>query len=435
MARKAKTTSQAAPVKEKVSAQANTNKKRKAEDDLDSPRTCLQVEKSSVGAISRADQTVKPAEQSLSHSTQYHAGSGTGMSITKASGGEGSAVDPDKGFLEIKSKFVDENNTGGQFVTVETLQSEELLDIPSWGYTPPAGGSPTAAFISIKRKGIQYQIYFSISPKEERTLANECIDLLLKQDLFGIGDLLLPLCSSIFDDADNNPIVVNNVESFLQSSVIYLRLDTNTQTIQPHPVSSNGHTVDWAKFFPTGTPPCPSWKLSDVKSFRPHNATNMIYEVEFDNETEPLVFKIPGGHGGFVQEFTTLLRCEELNIRAPRIKALLGVGTNWEGFVMTKIQASFCLADYCSDSIKATLTDRKRWFQQISEAVQALHRVDHIWGDAKSANVLIDNEGNACLIDFEGGRCDPWVPAELVDTPAGDLHALEEFRKFLKLDE
>jgi serine/threonine protein kinase len=129
----------------------------------------------------------------------------------------------------------------------------------------------------------------------------------------------------------------------------------------------------------------------------------MIYEVEFKDEKDPLVFKMVDRYGPFVQEFMTLLQCERLKIQAPRIKGLLGVGTNCGGFVMTKIQASFCLDDCHSKSINSTLDDRKRWYQQILDALQALHRVDYIWGDAKPANVLINEDGDACLIDFEGG--------------------------------
>jgi hypothetical protein len=49
--------------------------------------------------------------------------------------------------------------------------------------------------------------------------------------------------------------------------------------------------------------------------------------------------------------------------------------------------------------------------------------------------VLIDNEGTACLIDFEGGYQPGWIDTGLADTKEGDLQGLAKLHDFLKLDE
>jgi hypothetical protein len=52
--------------------------------------------------------------------------------------------------------------------------------------------------------------------------------------------------------------------------------------------------------------------------------------------------------------------------------------------------------------------------------------MDIVWGDAKTANVLIDKKDDAWLIDFGGGNTEVWIDEELWDTKEGDLQALEK---------
>jgi tRNA A-37 threonylcarbamoyl transferase component Bud32 len=184
------------------------------------------------------------------------------------------------------------------------------------------------------------------------------------------------------------------------------------------------------------------WKLSDVKRFRPHSHTSMIYEIDLrdENDFNPVVFKRMDNYRHLQWEYSSLDHCNKVGIRAPKILGLLGVGTHWGGCVMTKIDATFCLQDCHPESIKATsiqpaLADRKRWFEQISDAIRTLHRDGYVWGDVKPANVLINKDGDACLIDFEGGSDQDWIDYELTDTAEGDLQGLDKLRDFLNLDE
>ncbi|PGH12736.1 hypothetical protein AJ79_04097 [Helicocarpus griseus UAMH5409] len=53
------------------------------------------------------------------------------------------------------------------------------------------------------------------------------------------------------------------------------------------------------------------------------------------------------------------------------------------------------------------------------------------WGDAKAANVLIDVNGDAYLIDFGGGYTVGWVEKEMANSIDGDLQGLENIRPYL----
>jgi Ser/Thr protein kinase RdoA (MazF antagonist) len=63
-----------------------------------------------------------------------------------------------------------------------------------------------------------------------------------------------------------------------------------------------------------------------------------------------------------------------------------------------------------------------------------LHTQHIIWGDGKAANVIIDEQDDAWLIDFGGGWTDGWVDEELADTVEGDQQAISKIGTFLELD-
>ncbi|KAL2859264.1 hypothetical protein BJX68DRAFT_261708 [Aspergillus pseudodeflectus] len=345
-----------------------------------------------------------------------------------------------------KIKEVEYGKTGGEFVSLEEAQSEKGVRLALFGHVQTKdGGTPTTAIIGLERRGRHYIIAFT-APRGNGnpTTAHKYMDHYIRQEYSAIVELLIPLLGSVFEEADNKPVLEDNFEAFLDASETYLRLvpDTATGTLKPYPEFARSQGVNWDSVMQKASPTCPMWKLSDVKHFRPHSNTNMIYEVDLgdNNDFNCVIFKRVDDEGLLQQEYRTLLHCGRVGIRAPRVLGLLGVGTKWGGFVMIKISASFCLRDCHPESIKATsiqpaLADRKRWFEQISDAIHTLHRDGYVWGDVKPANVLINQDGDACLIDFEGGWSPGWVDDELADSEEGDLQGLQRLRDFLKLDE
>ncbi|KAE8326626.1 hypothetical protein BDV39DRAFT_215602 [Aspergillus sergii] len=74
---------------------------------------------------------------------------------------------------------------------------------------------------------------------------------------------------------------------------------------------------------------------------------------------------------------------------------------------------------------------RQKWIDQISHTLKHLHAHNIVWGDAKAANVLIDTNADAYLIDFGGGYTKSWVDKEMANSIDGDLQGLENIRCYL----
>ncbi len=77
------------------------------------------------------------------------------------------------------------------------------------------------------------------------------------------------------------------------------------------------------------------------------------------------------------------------------------------------------------------ISRRIKWARQIEDAIQKLHDIGVVWGDAKADNVLIDRNDNTWIIDFGGGWTDNWVQVELANSVKGDLQGLKAILHFL----
>lgn len=68
---------------------------------------------------------------------------------------------------------------------------------------------------------------------------------------------------------------------------------------------------------------------------------------------------------------------------------------------------------------------REKWLSQIQYIVHKLHDLDIVWGDAKTANILLDRNDDLWVIDFGGGATPGWIDKKLINTKEGDLQALK----------
>lgn len=68
---------------------------------------------------------------------------------------------------------------------------------------------------------------------------------------------------------------------------------------------------------------------------------------------------------------------------------------------------------------------REKWSSQIQSTLHQLHALDIVWGDAKTANILLDRNDDLWMIDFGGGGTPGWFDKKLMGTKQGDLQALE----------
>ncbi|KFZ19023.1 hypothetical protein V502_03878 [Pseudogymnoascus sp. VKM F-4520 (FW-2644)] len=74
---------------------------------------------------------------------------------------------------------------------------------------------------------------------------------------------------------------------------------------------------------------------------------------------------------------------------------------------------------------------RQRWAAQVTSTVKHLHEADIVWGDAKAANVLVDINMDAWIIDFGGGFTEGWVEREKAGTVEGDIQGLAKIVDYI----
>jgi hypothetical protein len=230
----------------------------------------------------------------------------------------------------------------------------------------------------------------------------------------------------------------------LSRAETYLKLHPVTETLEPFPdfpLEQMPEPIDWNYMKQKVTQlDGRLYQLSDVEHFR--QLTKRVYEVTINGET--VIYKRADCYYSVSRELSGLQGVELLNIRAPRLVGVIGADTPWGGLLMTLVPASFDLSDLESPAdgsgdsaprLTATTTERRKWFDEISAAFEGFHRYNFAYGDVKPANVLIDNDRQAWLIDFEGGLTPGWVDKNLLDTVEGDLQGLERLREFLGLPE
>lgn len=74
---------------------------------------------------------------------------------------------------------------------------------------------------------------------------------------------------------------------------------------------------------------------------------------------------------------------------------------------------------------------RQKWARQIRETVAGLHGLGILWRNLKTQNVLIDNNGNAVVLDFGGGNTVGWVDNDKYATMEGEEQGLRRMMEAL----
>ncbi|KAK3297226.1 uncharacterized protein B0H64DRAFT_473366 [Chaetomium fimeti] len=80
---------------------------------------------------------------------------------------------------------------------------------------------------------------------------------------------------------------------------------------------------------------------------------------------------------------------------------------------------------------EATPSSRQRWAWQIKETVAGLHGVGILWRDLKTHNILIDDNGDAVVLDFGGGNTVGWVDNDKYATMQGEEQGLGKIMEAL----
>lgn len=76
----------------------------------------------------------------------------------------------------------------------------------------------------------------------------------------------------------------------------------------------------------------------------------------------------------------------------------------------------------------ASMETRTRWMNQVEATVRRLHETSIVWGDAKADNVMVNQDGNAVVVDFGGGYTPEYIRPDLQQTVQGDLIGLDHMR-------
>lgn len=141
-------------------------------------------------------------------------------------------------------------------------------------------------------------------------------------------------------------------------------------------------------------------------------------------------------------------------VKVPRLMGLIESHTGIVGFLMTYIPPYRHHLEYTLRCAKATLgaddqhrdgtplpattisnARREKWSHQIEGTLAALHSQRIVWGDAKTANIVIDEvTDDAWVVDFGGGNTTGWIDRELRGSIEGDQQALRRIKKELAVD-
>jgi hypothetical protein len=160
-------------------------------------------------------------------------------------------------------------------------------------------------------------------------------------------------------------------------------------------------------------PRMPRYSTKDIVVVKEYKM-GMAREVKVGSEIMLCkVFTNSLGNEHLTQEFIALQNIDKANaklkvpLRIPLLKgyivhpvtgAILGFLRSW----IPPSQYRNSIQDAGKRMSSITVEIRRKWFQQVTETIDGLHSVGLVWGDAKAANVCIDPDNNAWLIDFVG---------------------------------
>ncbi|OBT67091.1 hypothetical protein VE03_04399 [Pseudogymnoascus sp. 23342-1-I1] len=137
----------------------------------------------------------------------------------------------------------------------------------------------------------------------------------------------------------------------------------------------------------------------------------------------------PGCQRDALHELNAYLRIDHLKIEdSLRVPHIVGIvqGEDSSSYVGLLLSFIDCDGRTLEGAVRADTPEhlRQRWVAQVTSTVNHLHEAGIVWGDAKAANVLVDINMDAWIIDFGGGFTEGWVEREKAGTVGGDIQGL-----------
>ncbi|KAJ5591605.1 uncharacterized protein N7459_001974 [Penicillium hispanicum] len=120
-------------------------------------------------------------------------------------------------------------------------------------------------------------------------------------------------------------------------------------------------------------------------------------------------------------------------INTPRLHAVVR-----DEFNATLIGLLLSWIDCDNTTLECVLTPdtpsylREKWYAQVTTTLSRLHQAPIIWGDAKAANVLVDANDDAWMIDFGGGYTRGWVDKDRWRQSMATMRVFSRSRSFSK---
>jgi hypothetical protein len=179
--------------------------------------------------------------------------------------------------------------------------------------------------------------------------------------------------------------------------------------------------------------PWPSFRLSEISICNkdPNDALTQFPRKVLANKEAICYFKAfqPGCHREALHELNANLRIDQLKVegglRVPRILGLVQGedDSSYMGLLLSYID---CDGRTLEGAVRADTPKhlRQRWVDQVNSTLKHLHEAGIVWGDAKAANVLVDGNMDAWIVDFGGGFTEGWVEREKAGTVEGDIQGL-----------
>ncbi|KAI1826325.1 hypothetical protein F4861DRAFT_102260 [Xylaria intraflava] len=127
-------------------------------------------------------------------------------------------------------------------------------------------------------------------------------------------------------------------------------------------------------------------------------------------------------------------------LKLPKLKGVVkshtGIIAVLLSYIPHKYHSLTMILDYVKEGLlpktEATTAMRTKWAGQIKHAVERLNELGILWLDTKTDNVLIDDEGDAIVLDFGGGNTVGWVDHDKYGTLEGVQMGLDKIMAALK---
>jgi serine/threonine protein kinase len=137
-----------------------------------------------------------------------------------------------------------------------------------------------------------------------------------------------------------------------------------------------------------------------------------------------------------LHELNAYLRIDQLKVedglRVPRILGFVQ-GEDCSSYMGLLLSYIDCDSRTLEGAVRADTPKhlRQRWADQVSSTLKHLHEAGIVWGDAKAANVLVNTNMDAWIMDFGGGFTEGWVEREKAGTVEGDIQGLAKIVDYI----